>query len=95
MSRRIPALTENDLKVMGAVKTFRGVLGVTQQDLSEKLGITVRTVARWETAVPPKGKALGMLLKLARFYKRRGSARIFAESLSAEIGIEIDPGVTK
>jgi transcriptional regulator with XRE-family HTH domain len=49
---------------------------MTQQDLAVALGIAIRSIARWETAAPPKGP---ILKRLEKFAIKRGCPEHAAE----------------
>src|SRR5262245_61208100 len=52
--------------VMKVVRELRRRLGnESQQAFSNRLGTTVRTVARWEKSQPPRGQALAQLIAVA------------------------------
>lgn len=69
-----------------ALKRLRGALGLTQQQLAVQLGRAVVTVARWETARPPSGEALGELLRLALESGQRELAHEFKLAMLEEGG---------
>lgn len=41
--------------VAEAVRELRRILGESQEEFAVRMGVTVRTIARWETVRPPKG----------------------------------------
>lgn len=45
---------------------LRKRLGLTQQAFSQEVGVTLATVARWESAVPPRGPSLRTLRDFAK-----------------------------
>jgi DNA-binding transcriptional regulator YiaG len=48
------------------IRTLRGILGLTQQQLADFIGASQVAVARWETGVhKPTGANLKLLKKLA------------------------------
>jgi propanediol dehydratase small subunit len=47
----------------------------------------IRTIARWETVRPPKGKALASLAQLAREAGRHDLAYEFMRALAEELGL--------
>lgn len=49
---------------MNTTKTSRLALGLTQQALSELLGVSRRTVYRWETGEIPTPKPVSLCLDL-------------------------------
>lgn len=57
------------------LKRIRKELGLTQERLGERLGVTQNTVARWEISrrrIPePTARLIGLLLAEARKSKRR------------------------
>jgi transcriptional regulator with XRE-family HTH domain len=60
-------------EVQEAVIALRRALGLTQQQLSEAMKVTVVTVCRWETVRPPSGLSL---VRLADFARDSGNDRI-------------------
>jgi DNA-binding transcriptional regulator YiaG len=46
-------------------KRLREALGVNQTDLANALGVTRRTLGRWETGVSPVPRHVGALLRIA------------------------------
>ena len=48
---------------MSKLKSFRELQNLTQEELSEKSGISVRTIQRIETGKDPKGYTLRVLAK--------------------------------
>jgi len=74
-------------KLREAVKRLRFDLGKTQTEFGVLIGKGLATVQRYETLVPPKGKVLLRLERLARekgFYE---CADIFREALLVELGL--------
>lgn len=64
-----------------ALRGLREKLGLTQQQFSEALGVTMVTVCRWETSRPPSGYSL---IRLVMFSQRSGAseeAELFQKAL--------------
>jgi transcriptional regulator with XRE-family HTH domain len=66
------------------VKLFRKALGLTQQELAQILDVTIRTVSRFETSDPPKGKTLLKLAEMAREGGRPALAAAFQDAHQLE-----------
>lgn len=66
----------NDLQQ--AIVELRRRLGLTQQDLAVHLGKAVVTIARWETARPPRGESLAALVRMAEAAGHDDLAAAFA-----------------
>jgi transcriptional regulator with XRE-family HTH domain len=69
----MPEKPRKSTPVQGAVIALRKELGMTQQQLSEAMNITVVTVCRWETVRPPSGLSL---VRLADFAMESGKFEI-------------------
>lgn len=76
------------------IKEFRQALGQTQQQFAQTMGVTITTVARWETRRPPKGKWLAQLAleaerrgwtDIGQHFKRLLSAALFNDSNTAQL----------
>src|SRR4051794_39269066 len=52
-------------EIAAAVVQVRNKLGESQQAFSNRLGVAIQTVARWETHRPPSGEILLVLAQLA------------------------------
>lgn len=61
--------------VAKAVRGLREVLGESQEAFARRIGVAVRTVARWETVRPPKD--LLTLVDLAELALRHGQEELF------------------
>lgn len=72
------------MKLQDAVRGLREALGISQEELARKLGITVRTIARYENELPPKGEALGQLFLLAEEANQTELADVFIEKFAKE-----------
>jgi transcriptional regulator with XRE-family HTH domain len=75
--------------VCTAVWNLRHSLGETQQEFAYRMKTAIRTIARYETVRPPKGKALTAFLALAERAGRHDLAVVFQEALRDEIGINV------
>lgn len=64
-----------------AIVELRQRLGLTQQDLAIHLGKAVVTIARWETARPPRGESLAALVRVAKATGHEDLEAVFARWL--------------
>jgi transcriptional regulator with XRE-family HTH domain len=71
--------------ITNAVQRLRYHFGETQPKFAARLNIAVVTLARWETARPPRGKALAKLLALAQSEDLKDCAEIFQQALDGNI----------
>jgi transcriptional regulator with XRE-family HTH domain len=76
----------NDIiDISTAIKALRGHLDWTQPELAKALGVSTRTVARYESGVPPATvTVLGRLSNLAAEYGREDLSSIFGELFTSE-----------
>lgn len=58
-------MTDEERRVSEAIKGLREHFGESQQRFSDRLGVTVRTVARYELEKPPPDEMLGKLANMA------------------------------
>jgi transcriptional regulator with XRE-family HTH domain len=70
-----------------AVRGLRNSLDETQHQFANRLGTSIRTIARWETRYPPRGKALGALLNLAHNQKQFELALVFDRAQSGKLSV--------
>jgi transcriptional regulator with XRE-family HTH domain len=70
-----------------AVKRLRNDLGKTQTEFGVLIGKGLATIQRYETLVPPKGKVLLRLERLAREKGFNECADVFREALLADLGL--------
>lgn len=77
-------MEKEDLK--DAVRQLREALGLTQTRFADELGRGMSTVQRWEKVVPPRGKALADLYKLALNRGLNTLASAFHQALILELG---------
>ena len=68
------------------VKKLRDQLRVTQQELAEKCGVTLRTVQNWETGKPIPERALKLLEVIA------SSREIISAGDASENGVSVAAG---
>ena len=76
-------MTDGALELTEAVKSLRLSLGESQQQFSNRLGIALGTVARYETKNPPKGPVLLTLADTARKAQRWDLARVFERAYTS------------
>jgi len=70
-----------------AVRKLRIALGESQQAFAYRMKTAIRTVARYETTTPPKGKALAELFWVAADTGNTELANVFRGALVGEIGV--------
>jgi transcriptional regulator with XRE-family HTH domain len=73
--------------VSAAVRQLREELGESQQQFALRMQTAIRTIARYETVRPPKGKVLRQLEVLALEARQLELAGIFRMALAEEMGI--------
>ena len=64
---------------------------ISQTEFGRLLGKSLNTVQRYETLVPPTGKVLAKLARLAGERQQTAFAEIFAKALADEIGPLYEP----
>jgi transcriptional regulator with XRE-family HTH domain len=79
--------SNDDLR--GAVRGLRAAMGKTQTEFGTMLGKSLPTIQRYESLVPPKGKILIDLERLARDARFDEYAQIFREAVRVELGVEL------
>ncbi len=77
------------MNVAESVRELRNALGESQQAFACRMRTAIRTIARYETARPPKGKALADLFRIAANNGNPELANVFREALAREIGMPI------
>ncbi len=71
-------MTDQELQLAEAVRELRTAVNDTQQRFSDRVGVVVRTVARWELEKPPSQPAiLFRLAEVSRIAGREDLARVF------------------
>jgi DNA-binding transcriptional regulator YiaG len=70
-----------------AVRKLRTALGESQQAFAYRMKTAIRTVARYETTTPPRGKALAELFWVATDTRNPELANVFRGALVGEIGV--------
>jgi transcriptional regulator with XRE-family HTH domain len=73
--------------VSDAVRKLRKELGESQQQFAYRMKTAIRTVARYETVRPPKGKVLRQLEVLAIENNLHHLADVFRGALNQELGM--------
>lgn len=76
------AVAPQEKKLAEAVRNLRATLNETQQQFSDRLGVVVRTVARYEVEKPPSGDILLTLSKIAGEAGRSDLAEVFDNAYS-------------
>ena len=80
---------EKDL--ISAVKRLRAKLGDSQQAFANRLGLSIRAIANYESNRRPTGKALAALAKVADAVGETDLANSFLSALGAELGAAYAP----
>ena len=70
-----------------AVRSLRVALGESQQAFAYRMKTAIRTIARYETTRPPKGKALSEFYRVAAEIGNQDLATVFRNALTAEMGV--------
>lgn len=70
--------------VAEAIRALRAATGESQQEFAHRAGLSVVSVARYETDAPPKKAVLGRLAEIARDLGRNDLQRVFQEAQTAE-----------
>jgi len=73
--------------VSDAVRKLRKELGESQQQFAYRMKTAIRTVARYETVRPPKGKVLHQLEVMATENNLLHLADVFRGALEQELGV--------
>lgn len=73
--------------VSDAVRKLRKELGESQQQFAYRMKTAIRTIARYETVRPPKGKVLRRLEVLATENNLHHLADVFHGALNQELGM--------
>lgn len=73
--------------VSDAVRKLRKELGESQQQFAYRMKTAIRTVARYETVRPPKGKVLHQLEVMATENNLHHLAYVFRGALNQELGV--------
>jgi transcriptional regulator with XRE-family HTH domain len=73
--------------VSDAVRKLRKELGESQQQFAYRMKTAIRTVARYETIRPPKGKVLRQLEVMAAENNLPHLAEVFRGALNQELGV--------
>ncbi len=78
-------------KVAEAIKEVRSHLNESQQEFSNRLGVTLSTVARYESVKPPKGPILVRIAEIARASGRDDLADILRQAEETQSTSRISP----
>ena len=76
-----------------AVKALRQHLKMTQQRFAQEVGISINSIARYETGRTPRGRILITLQDLALRVGRQDLYEQFSSALVLEIGIPVTTGI--
>jgi hypothetical protein len=85
MKKKVDEQQQKD-PVSQAVRDLRTALGESQQAFAYRTKTAIRTIARYETVRPPKGKALAEFQKLAAETGHQKLATVFSEAYMEEMG---------
>ena len=84
------AVTREEQEVAEAIKASRAEFAESQQRFSDRIGVTLRTVARYEVQKPPNGEMLGKLAALAEEVGRPDLRVVFTNAFWRELSGEIE-----
>ncbi len=84
-------MTSVERKTAEAIKQLRTHLCESQQQFSNRLGVAVRTVARYEAAKPPSGHVLLRLAQIANESGREDLRHTFLEAEEIEVSARVSP----
>jgi transcriptional regulator with XRE-family HTH domain len=82
-------VTREEQSVADAIRALRAEFGESQQRFSDRIRVTVRTVARYEVQKPPTGEMLGTLAALAEEVGRPDLRMVFTNAFWRELNEEI------
>lgn len=82
-------VTREEQEVAEAIKALRAELDESQQQFSDRLGVVVRTIARYELEKPPGGEVLSRLATIARDAKRPDLQLVFTNAFWRELNDQI------
>jgi transcriptional regulator with XRE-family HTH domain len=68
----------------GSIRGLREEMGLTQPEFANRVGVAIRTIARWEKDQPPHGQALIKLAQLADSRGRKDMAESFVAALRSD-----------
>jgi transcriptional regulator with XRE-family HTH domain len=71
-------------EISDAIRRLRDEMELTQPEFASRLGVALRTIARWETGQPPHGEALVKLAQVADSIERKSIAECFVAALRSE-----------
>lgn len=77
------------IKLDSAVLELRTKLGCSQDEFAKRIGVTTRSVSRYETGSHPSSNVLAVLIRLARDLGRLDLAEVFETELSHHVGVSI------
>ena len=73
------------MKLQEVVRKLReDALGLTQEEFAHRMGVTLRTIVRYENNLPPKGAPLARLSELAKENNRPDLAKAFEAAAAKE-----------
>ena len=87
---RLAAVTREEKQVADAIRALRTEIGESQQRFSDRIGVVVRTVARYEVQKPPTGDMLAKLAALADEVGRPDLRVVFTNAFWRELNEEIE-----
>lgn len=88
---RYVVVTSVERKVATAIRQLRLELRESQQQFSERLGVTVRTIARYEADRPPRGNILLRLSDIADGCGRKDLRKVFIDAEEVEVSSRVSP----
>jgi transcriptional regulator with XRE-family HTH domain len=83
-------MTREEQHVADAIKALRAEFGESQQRFSDRIGVVVRTVARYEVQQPPGGEMLAKLAALTDEVGRDDLRAVFTNAFWRELNEELE-----
>lgn len=78
-------MSPGDRELIEGVRSLRVALGEAQQQFSNRLGVSIATVVRYESQTPPRGPILGRLAKIAAESQQPALSTLFISALDRNL----------
>ncbi len=84
-------MTPSEQQLIEAIKELRAHTQQSQEQFAATIGVTLRTVARWEARTPPRGIVLLRLADAAAAAERGDLQLVFQQAEEAELALRSGP----